>query len=90
MSNLRTTRHLEQQSRTIICDGFEKKLRDAFFKKVIPIDALTWQDVPDKDASVLIIESGGKKRRFTLDNFRIIADTEGEIEVIINSLIDNA
>ena len=90
MSNLKTTRHLEEQSRIIICDGFAKKLRDVFFKKAIPIDGLTWQDVPDKDASVLIIQSGGKKRRFTLDNFRMIADTEGEIEIIINSLIDNA
>jgi hypothetical protein len=68
-------------------EEFEKKLRDAFFKKAIPIDQLTWQDVPDI-ACELTIACGDKKRIFALDNFALINDPDGQIEQIIDDLGD--
>jgi hypothetical protein len=35
------------------------------------------------------VESGGKKRIFTIGDFESIKDREGEIELIINQIGDN-
>ena len=68
---------------------FEQKLRQTASNKAIPIQQLTWRDVPNKDASDLTIESGGKKRVFTITNPDLRNDVEGQLELILNQIMDN-
>jgi len=35
------------------------------------------------------VESGGKERIFTIGDFESMKDPEGEIELIINQIVDN-
>jgi hypothetical protein len=42
-----------------------------------------------QDGFELIVESGGKERIFTIGDFESMKDPEGEIELIINQIIDN-
>jgi hypothetical protein len=37
----------------------------------------------------LIIEAGGKKQIFTIDEFAAIKDPQGEIDLLINQIGDN-
>jgi hypothetical protein len=39
-----------------------KALQETAPKKAIPIEKLNWRDAPNKDASDLIVESGGKSK----------------------------
>lgn len=73
-----------------IRERFGKEVQATASDKSIPIQRLSWRDVPEKDASELIIESGGKRREFTFDNGDLATGAvRGEIEVIINTIIDN-
>jgi hypothetical protein len=70
-------------------EQFEQKLRQTASNKAIPIQQLAWRDVPNKDASDLTIESGGKKRVFTISNPDLRNDVQGQLELILNQVIDN-
>jgi hypothetical protein len=69
-------------------EQFQKALQDTASKQAIPIEKLSWRDVPNQDASDLIVESGGKKRVFTISDSDLIHDVRGQIEQIINVAID--
>ena len=70
-------------------ERFVKDLEQTASDRAIPIDRLNCRDIPDKDGFELIVESGGKKRVFTIGDFESIKDREGEIEFIINQISDN-
>lgn len=70
-------------------ERFVKDLEQTASGRAIPIDRLNCRDIPDKDGFELIVESGGKKRVFTIGDFESIKDREGEIEFIINQISDN-
>jgi hypothetical protein len=70
-------------------EGFVKDLKQIASDRAIPIDRLDCRDIPDKDGFELIVESGGKKRVFTIGDFESTNDREGEIELIINQISDN-
>ena len=70
-------------------EQFVEDLRQTASNRAIPIDRLECQDIPDKDGFQLIIESGGKKRVFTIGDLEAIKDQEGEIELIMNQISDN-
>ena len=70
-------------------EQFVKDLEQTASGRAIPIDRLNCRDIPDKDGFELIVESGGKKRVFTIGDFESIKDREGEIEFIINQISDN-
>jgi hypothetical protein len=70
-------------------ERFVKDLEQTASDRAIPIDRLDCRDIPDKDGFELIVESGGKKRVFTISDFESMKDPEGEIELIINQIIDN-
>jgi len=70
-------------------EHFRKALQETASKKAIPVEKLSWRDVPIRDASELIVESGGKTRVFTISDFDLINEVQGQIEQIINAIIDN-
>jgi len=70
-------------------EHFRKALQETASKKAIPVEKLSWRDVPNRDASELIVESGGKTRVFTISDFDLIDEVQGQIEQIINAIIDN-
>ncbi|MGE5304049.1 MAG: hypothetical protein ACM3TN_12110 [Alphaproteobacteria bacterium] len=70
-------------------DRFVNDLEQTASERAIPIDRLDCRDIPDKDGFQLIIESGGKERVCTVGDFESIKDRKGEIELIINQIIDN-
>ena len=70
-------------------ERFVKDLQETASHRAIPIDRLNRRDIPDKDGFELIVESGGKKRIFTVGDFESMKDREGEIELIINQIGDN-
>jgi hypothetical protein len=69
-------------------ERFQGALQDAASKQAIPLDRLSWRDIPNRDASDLIVEAGGKKRVFTITNNDMINDIEGQIDQILNVAID--
>lgn len=70
-------------------DRFVKQLRQIASDRAIPIDRLTCRDLSDKDGFELIVESGGRKRVFTISDSESINDPEGEIDLLINQIGDN-
>ena len=68
---------------------FVKDLEQTASDRAIHIDRLNCRDIPDKDGFELIVESGGKERVFTVGDFESIEDRKGEIELIINQIMDN-
>jgi hypothetical protein len=70
-------------------ERFVKTLEQTASHRAIPIDRLDCREIPDKDGFQLIVESGGKERIFTIGDFESMKDPEGEIELIINQIIDN-
>jgi len=70
-------------------ERFVKDLEQTASDRAIPIDRLNSRELPDKDGFELIVESGGKKRIFTIGDFESMQDREGEIELIINQINDN-
>ena len=70
-------------------ERFVKDLQQTASHRAIPIHRLNFRDIPDKDGFELIVESGGKKRVFTVGDFEATKDREGEIELIINQIGDN-
>lgn len=70
-------------------ERFLKDLQETASQRAIPIDRVDSRDIPDKDGFELTIESGGKKRVFTLGDVESVKDREGEIELIINQIGDN-
>ena len=58
-------------------------------ERKIPIDRLSCRDLPGKDGFELIIEAGGKKQVFTIDELAAIKDPQGEIDLLINQIGDN-
>ena len=68
---------------------FVKDLEQTASHRAIPIDRLNCREIPDKDGFELIVKSGGKERIFTIGDFESMKDPEGEIELIINQIIDN-
>ena len=70
-------------------EWFQKELEQTASRKAIPIQHLSWRDVSNQDASDLIVESGGKKRVFTLEHSDMTKDAQGQIELIVNQIIDN-
>jgi hypothetical protein len=70
-------------------ERFIKELEQTASDRAIPIERLTWRDIPEKDAFELTIKAGGKERVFTIGDSQSIGDSEGEIELIINQIGDN-
>jgi hypothetical protein len=70
-------------------EQFVKDLEQTASQRAIPIDRLNCREIPDKDGFQLIVESGGKERIFTIGDFESMKDPEGEIELIINQIVDN-
>ena len=70
-------------------ERFENKLKQTASNKAIPLQQLAWRDVPNKNASDLTIESGGKKRVFTISDGDLMNDVQGQLELILNQVIDN-
>jgi hypothetical protein len=70
-------------------DRFVKDLEQTASDRAIPIDRLDSREIPDKDGFEIIVESGGKKRIFTIGDLESIKDREEEIELIINQIGDN-
>jgi hypothetical protein len=70
-------------------ERFVNELQETASQRAIPIDRLNCRDIPDKDGFELIVESGGKKRVFTVGDLESTKDREGEIELIINQIGDN-
>jgi hypothetical protein len=79
---------MAQQNTTKNRERFQMALQDTASKQAIPLDRLSWRDIPDRDASDLIVEVGGKKRVFTITNNDMINDVEGQIDQILNVAID--
>jgi hypothetical protein len=69
-------------------ERFQVALQNAASKQAIPLDRLSWRDIPNRDASDLIVEAGGKKRVFTITDNDMINDIEGQIDQILNVAID--
>ena len=69
-------------------ERFQMALQDTASKQAIPLDRLSWRDIPVRDASDLIVEVGGRKRVFTITNNDILNDMEGQIDQILNVAID--
>jgi hypothetical protein len=69
-------------------EQFVKDLKQTASDRAIPIEGLNCRAIPDKDGFELTVESGGKKRVFTIGD-KSMNDREGEIEFIINQIIDN-
>ena len=70
-------------------ERFVKDLEQTASDRAIPIDRLNCRETPGKDGFQLIVDSGGKERIFTIGDFESVKDREGEIELIINQIIDN-
>jgi len=70
-------------------DQFVKQLQETAAARAIPIERLSCRNIPNKDGFELIVESGGKKRVFTVDDAGSINDKDAEIELIINQVRDN-
>jgi hypothetical protein len=70
-------------------DRFVMQLKQTAAERKIPIDRLSSRDLPDKDGFELIIEAGGKKQIFTIDELAAIKDPQGEIDLLINQIGDN-
>ena len=70
-------------------ERFVKDLEQTASDRAIPIDRLNCREIPGKDGFQLIVDSGGKERIFTIGDFESVKDREGEIELIINQIIDN-
>ena len=70
-------------------EQFIRDLEQTASCRSIPIDRLDCRDIPDKDGFVLVVESGGKKRIFTVGDYESTQDRDGEIELIIDQIIDN-
>jgi hypothetical protein len=70
-------------------DHFVKQLQQTASNKAIPIQRLSCRDLSGKDGFELTIESGGKKRVFTISDSQSVSDPDGEIDLIINQIIDN-
>ncbi len=70
-------------------EQFLNDLRQTAAYRAIPIDRLNCRGIPDKDGFELIVESGGKERILTVSDFESIKDRKGQIEFIINLIIDN-
>ncbi|HEX5605797.1 MAG TPA: hypothetical protein VFY96_04735 [Candidatus Binatia bacterium] len=69
-------------------ERFQVALQNAASKQAIPLERLSWRDIPNRDASDLIVEAGGKKRVFTITDNDMINDIEGQIDQILNVAID--
>lgn len=69
-------------------ERFQAALQDAASKQAIPLDRLSWRDIPNRDASDLILEAGGKKRVFTITTSDMVDDVQGQIDQILNVAID--
>jgi predicted nuclease of predicted toxin-antitoxin system len=69
-------------------ERFQAALQDAASKQAIPLDRLSWRDIPNRDASDLIVEAGGKKRVFTITTSDMVDDAQGQIDQILNVAID--
>ena len=69
-------------------ERFQAALQDAASKQAIPLDRLAWRDIPNRDASDLIVEASGKKRIFTITTSDMVNDIEGQIDQILNMAID--
>ena len=69
-------------------ERFQAALQDAAAKQAIPLDRLSWRDIPNRDASDLIVEAGGKKRVFTITTSDMVDDAQGQIDQILNVAID--
>jgi hypothetical protein len=70
-------------------DGFVAQLKQTAAQRKIPIDRLSCRDLPDKDGFELIIEAGGRKQIFTIDESTARKDAQGEIDLLINQIGDN-
>jgi hypothetical protein len=70
-------------------DRFVTILKQTAAERKIPIDRINCRDLPQKDGFELIIEAGGKKRVFTIDEFAALKDPQGEIDLLINQIGDN-
>ena len=70
-------------------DRFVTQLKQTAAERKIPIDLLNCRDLPDKDGFELIIEAGGKRRVFTVDEFKAINEPQEEIDLLINQIGDN-
>ena len=69
-------------------ERFQAALQEAASKQAIPLDRLSWRDIPNRDASDLVVEAGGKKRIFTITTSDMINDIAGQIDQILNVAID--
>lgn len=70
-------------------DSFLKQLQQTASDRAIPIDRLNCRDLSDKDGFELVVESGGKKRIFTISDSAAINDPAAEIELLMNQISDN-
>ncbi len=73
-------------------DWFENKLREPATKKKVPIDYVSWNDIPKQDASDLVIRSGDKEERRAIKDLDLISNKPNatlvtHIDEIVNSLI---
>src|ERR1044072_7161542 len=72
-------RKMAQQDTIQNRERFQAALQDAAAKQAIPLDRLSWRDIPNRDASDLIVEAGGKKRVFTITTRDMGDDAQGRI-----------
>jgi len=71
-------------------DWFEKKLREIANKKNVPVDEVSWKDVPYHDASDLVIRSGDKKEDHRIKDFDLISDKPNRyLEQCIEQIVDS-
>lgn len=72
-------------------EWFERKLRENASKKNVPINDVSWKDVPYHDASDVLVSGGDKQKKLRIENFKLVRDKpnsylEDRIEEIIDSL----
>ncbi len=68
-----------------ICKGLQQLLLTELSRSIASIVEIFLTKMRFK----LIVESGGKKRVFTVGDFEATKDREGEIELILNQIGDN-
>lgn len=73
-------------------DWFEKKLRETATERKVPIDYVSWNDIPEQDASDLVIRSGDKEERRKIKDLDLISNKPNvtlvtHIDKIVNFLI---
>ena len=71
-------------------DWFENKLRETAGKKNVPIDKVSWNDVPRQDASELKISSSHKEKMRRIADFDLIHNKpDRNLEQLIDEIIDS-